>query len=559
MSAKRFVCVLVLIFVLSLLVGCAMNKAKGEFSQTTLYPTWTINPDVDQLVKMNKQFVDVELAVSLDGYSSADLEFLLVKQTLDDGARRGGLSKAETLARRLVMINYGRFNCLDKHRPFIGQTEKPLGGTFYPFDLTQQEFENWVKAHPDTKEAFEDPYTVIRRSAGKLVAVPYAEFYHDDLAEAAGYLIAAAKVADSPSLADFLVARAEAFRSNNYRPSDERWVQIEGSKFEVVIGPYETYGDRLLGYKAAFEAYIAMKDPVLSADLSHVRGYLDEMERKIPLDDQYRGYKRAGDSPIFVVDVFCNTGDGRCGVQASAFNLPNDEYVRKTAGTKNVMLRNVQRAKFRLFYGPIAKVVLVDSQQALVTWGAYFWHNILHELAHGMGPGIIKAAGVETTVSKTLKDTYLPLEELKADALGFYFAAGYLVDVGFFQPNMLDETAVQSLAGFFRSVRFGADEAHGVNNLMLYNYLRAAGVYEYDSQTQRYNVNISKFLPTVTALAHEVLTIEAIGDYAAAKAFMARYGKMPPEAKTVLVKLNDIPVDICPLYPSADALMLKHP
>ncbi|MFZ2978888.1 MAG: peptidase, partial [Candidatus Magasanikiibacteriota bacterium] len=378
---------------------------------------------------------------------------------------------------------------------------------------------------------------------------------------ASGYLISASLVADSPSMADFMSAQAKAFLTNDYHPSDEAWVKVKDSKFEVVIAPYETYEDRLFGYKACFEAYVTVTDPKLSADLDKVKAYLDDMEKKIPLDDQYRGYQRASDSPIFAVDLVYSAGEGRRGVQSSAFNLPNDEDVREHTGTKKVMLRNVQEKKFNLSLVPISKVVLVSEQQPMVTWGAYFWHNLLHELAHGMGPGKIqvcttyndlngKTACENTTVSKALKDTFGPLEELKADALGFW-EVGYLVDVGFFSPNLLDETAISSLAGFFRAVRFGADEAHGVNNLMYYNFFKEFGLYSYDPTTKEFTVDTAKFLEAANALSHEILTIEAVGNYEAAQAFMAKYGKMPPEAKDVLAKLGDIPVDLHPLYTSA--------
>jgi len=594
--------------VLFMVFGCNKEQAEATTTKTVNGETvvakpaistleksgYFINPDVDQLLKMNQQFRDVELAVPLDGFSESDLRFLrnmikaadvvdhifwkqvseegqYIMQELVDDVTNGELTEAKALVRRLVEINYGHFDRLDSHKPFIGRNEKPLGATFYPANIVKQEFEEWIVAHPKDKESFESPYTIIRSSGG-LLDVPYSKYYRDDLAMAIRYLLSATKDTDSPSMSDFLIKRADAFKSNDYRPSDEAWVKVEGSKFEVVIGPYETYEDRLMGYKAAFEAFITVIDQPLSAELGQVRQYLADMEKQIPLDDQYRGYQRASGSPVLVVNVLYSTGDGRKGVQASAFNLPNDEYVRKNVGTKNVLIRNVQQAKFGLSLEPISKVVLVAEQQPLCTWNSYFWHNLLHELSHGIGPGIIKvpytpSSGddplaatrnlpmVETTVGKALKETYGPMEELKADALGFWMV-DYLIKVGLFQPSMSCETAVMSLAGFFRAVRFGADEAHGVNNLMYYNYLKAAGVYAYDPATVRFTVNFDNHLfhAAVTALAREVLTIEATGNYEAAKQFMAKYGKMPPEAHDVLANLGDIPVDIHPIYSTAEKL-----
>ena len=388
---KRFEWFLALM-VLFMVLGCNKEQAEPTTAATAEQKAYkepiselnklgyTIELNHVQLHEMNQQFRDVELAVPLDGFSESDMGFLRnmikaadvidnifwkqvseeghsIMRALDDSVTRGDYSNGEALARRLVAIHYGRFDRLDSHKPFLGQVSKPLGATFYPGDMTKAVFENLLVSRQGEERAFlEDPYTVIRRfQDGNLVGIPYSEYYRNDLIEAAGYLMNASKDADSPSMKDFLLERAKAFLSNNYRPSDEAWVKVEGSKFEVVIGPYETYEDRLMGYRAAFEAFITVVDPELSAELGKVRQYLEDMEKQIPLDDQYRGYQRASGSPVLVVNVLYSTGDGRKGVQASAFNLPNDEYVRKNVGTKNVLIRNVQQAKFRLSLEPISK------------------------------------------------------------------------------------------------------------------------------------------------------------------------------------------------------------
>lgn len=574
-----------LLLMVAVFLSTSCSKQGVELKPTMVEPAGVLNelghmvrPTLVQLERMNQQFRDMEFPVLLVGYTERDRNFLrhLIKaadvmdqlfwqqvssdgwkifQALNRGQRQGILSAEEKLVQRLMSVHYGRFDRLKEHQPFLGGDHKPLGASYYPEDFTKTAFEAWVKAHPDQKEQLENEYTVVRYQPGtsRLSTIPYAVQYRDGLKLAARYLNEAAKYADSSSMKAFLEARANAFLSNSYRFSDELWVKVEGSKFEVVIGPYEVYEDRLMNYKAAFQAFITVTDPLLTAKLGRVKGYLDDMEKQIPLGDQYRDYERAKGSPIFAVDLLYSAGDTRAGVQTMAFNLPNDEYVREKVGSKKVLLRNIIEAKFRLLLKPISQVVLVERQQALVSRDSFFWHILLHELSHGMGPGIITVGGKTTTVSKALKNLYAPLEELKAEAMGFWMV-DYLVRAGFFPPSMLKETAVASLAGFFRSVRFGAEQAHGASNLMYFNYFKQAGVYQCDSATQKCVVDVDKFLPAVIALTGEVLTIEAKGDYQAAADFKARYGKMPAEAKEMIARLGHIPVDIRPLYVTAELL-----
>lgn len=543
--------------------------------------------DAEQLARMNRQFVDVEFKVPLDGYDEDDLGFL--RSMIQAGSEMNllfwqqssseswflrsdfetkqrsveGLTDYESQLYRLLMINYGRYDSVGGNVAFLGldpSEKKWLGANFYPADLTKEQFEGWVKAHPEDKEAFESPYTVIgvRHPNWLLQVIPYSERYQVGLESAAKSLRKAAAVfADSPSMASFLNQRADAFLTNDYKPSDEAWVKVEGSKFEVVIGPYEVYEDELMGYKAAFETYIGVVDPKLSASLEGVKAFLPGMEEALPLDKKYKGYERAKGSPISVVDLLYSSGDARKGVQAIAFNLPNDEDVREKVGSKKVLLRNVMQAKFNKGMLPISGVVLAEEQQPAVTWDAFFWHTLLHEILHGMGPGKINMAGGETTVSKELKELYSTIEECKADALG-YWAVAYLVGKGFLPDDHLETMAMTSLPTLFRSVRFGLEEAHGGANMVIYNFLAERGVYTYDAGTGRFMVHLVLFIPAITELASQLLLIEATGDYAAAKAFVGEYGQVTEEVRSTVARLSHLPVDFRPIYTTADELVKRQ-
>ena len=117
------------------------------------------------------------------------------------------------------------------------------------------------------------------------------------------------------------------------------------ARVEVTIGPYETYGDELLGQKASFEAFVTVSDPAESAKLEKYKKLLPLMEQNLPIPPAAHG-ERGKDSPIRVVDVVFTSGEARGSVQTLAFNLPNDEVVRKEKGAKKVLLRNLIVTKF---------------------------------------------------------------------------------------------------------------------------------------------------------------------------------------------------------------------
>lgn len=445
-------------------------------------------------------------------------------------------------------INFGPYDRLNHDEPFVNDVpEKPAGANFYPEDMTKDEFIGWIRKHPADKAAFESNFTVIERKGDRLVAVPYSEAYRDLLVPAAKHLKNAAKYTDNPSLKKYLVSRADAFLSNDYYQSDVDWVKLNDHAIEVVIGPYEVYEDNLFGYKAAFEAFITRVDPRESKRLAKVVEYLDDLERHLPIADKYKGIGRSLKSPIVVAQEIYTAGDTKAGVQTLAFNLPNDEKVRREEGSKKVLLKNVQEAKFKKILVPIAKKVLNPSDAKNVDFEAFFAHTLLHEVSHGIGPGEITKGGRKTTVNRELKDLYSLIEEAKADTLGVYNNL-YLIDKGLYPKGFEKGLWPTYLAGIFRSVRFGINEAHGGGNAIQFNYLLENGAIEYDGSTGLYSINASKIAPAIKNLAEELLMIEAKGDYKGAKKFVARYRKMPESMKMSLARLDVVPVDIKPVY-----------
>ncbi|MDQ5844544.1 MAG: hypothetical protein M3539_04540, partial [Acidobacteriota bacterium] len=388
-----------------------------------------------------------------------------------------------------------------------------------------------------------------RDAAGKLMTVPYSQAYSEFLVPAAKLLREAASLTTNRTLKDFLLKRADAFASDDYYSSDVAWMDLD-SPIEVTIGPYETYEDRLFSYKAAFEAYVTLRDQAESDKLVKFGGYLQELENNLPMDARYRNPKLGAASPIRVVNEVFSSGEGNSGVQTAAFNLPNDERVVKEKGSKRVMLKNVQQAKFQKTLVPISRVVLAPSELSHLSFESFFTHILTHELMHGLGPHNITVNGQATTVRQQLKELSSSLEEAKADITGLW-ALQYLIDKGVVDKRMERSLYTTYLASAFRSVRFGINEAHGKGMALQFNYLTDEGGIKIDERNGTFSIDHAKIKDAVGKLSREILTIQAEGSYDKAKALLEKYAVMRPAMKNAMDRLGNVPVDIEPIFPLA--------
>lgn len=467
------------------------------------------------------------------------------------GIREKLAGSDEPLARKALQyfaVNFGPWDRLDE-TPFVGEQPRPDGAGFYPPDLTRAGFDQWLEEHPEDEEAFKGLFTVIRRRGDGLEAVPYSREYGQWLEPAANLLREAAQLTENASLRSFLEKRADSFLSDDYYDSDMAWMDLD-SVIEVTIGPYETYEDRLFGYKAAFESFVTVQDPNASGRLAGYKNELPGMERNLPIPDEHKNLNRGTESPIRVVDVVYTAGDTRAAVQTVAYNLPNDERVREAKGSKKVLLRNVMDAKLEAILKPIAERVIAPGQRPNVTAEAFFNEVLFHELSHGLGPGKIVKDGKETEARLELKDLYSALEEAKADVMGAYNIL-YLIDKGQFPESMRRDLYVTLLAGMFRGVRFGIEEAHGKGVALQYNYLKEKGAILHDPESGFFSVDFDKMGPALREIVHDLCMLQALGDYEGAKKMLDDYVKIPGEWREGLDRLTGIPVDIRPIYPAA--------
>ncbi len=538
-------------FLATILFSCGGNKKQNEGQsmiekKARQFARTEIKYDDSRLSERQKLVIEklyraakIIDDIFLDQVYSKNRE---IKKTLENAQ-----TDKDQWTRYYFNIMFGPFDRLDHNKPFYGTEPKPLGANFYPEDMTKEEFESWIKAHPEDEEAFRSEFTVIRRRGDALVAIPYSEYYKKELSQAAAYLKEAADYADNPSLKNYLITRAEAFLSNDYFESDMAWMDLKDHDIEVVIGPYEVYEDELFNYKASFECFLTLRDPEESEKLALFGSYLNDMEKGLPIPDQYKNFERGSESPIVVTNEIFSAGDTKAGVQTLAFNLPNDERVREAKGSKKVMLKNMHEAKFNKLLKPIAEIILDPEQLPLVTFDGFFNHTLMHEMSHGLGPGIITVKGRKTEVRRELKETYSKIEECKADVLGMYNNL-FMIKKGVYPESFANEMWVTFLAGTFRSVRFGINEAHGAGNAVIYNYLLEKGAYEYDESAEKVKVNFDKIYPAVKELANKLLVIQAKGDYDGAKQLLADYAVESPSMAALRSKLTGLPVDIRPVF-----------
>ncbi len=451
-------------------------------------------------------------------------------------------------------LNKSPWSALDDHAAFLpGVPPKKLpGANFYPADMTKQEFETWVKTlGKEEKQRAEGFFSVIRRQNAKLTAVPYSKEYEVDLQRLAKLLHEAAGLTGNASLKRFLNARADAFLSNDYYASDVAWMDLD-APLDITIGPYETYNDEIFGYKASYEAYVNLRDDKESDKLKFFSGHMQEIEDNLPIDAKYRNPKIGALSPISVVNQIIATGDGAHGVRTAAYNLPNDERVTAEKGSKRVMLKNVQEAKFETTLIPISKRILPASAQGDLNFDSFFTHILAHEMTHGIGPHQIQVGGRATTPRQELKELYSAIEEAKADVTGL-FMLQYMFDKKLL-PASENKLYISFLASSFRTLRFGLNEAHGKGMALQFNYLLDKGGFV-AGHDGTFHVDFTKIKGAVRDLVHDLLIIEATGNYSGAKKMLTGLGKLRPEVQAAIGKLKDIPVDIDPVNVTADKIV----
>jgi hypothetical protein len=538
-----------------------------------------------ELNAMANRFAPVELRAGTDALSKGDraaigklIEAAKIVDTLQLRQRWAGnealwaalqkdnspLGKAR---QHYFWLNKGPWSIIDGNASFMPPEyagvkipeRKPDGANFYPAGATKEALEAWMNGlSAKDKEAAQWFFTVVRTGPdGKFRTVPYSEEYKTELTQLAKLLRDAAASTDNASLKKFLLLRADAFLSNDYLASDFAWMDLD-SPVDITIGPYETYNDELFGYKAAFEAYVNVRDPKETQKLNFFGKHMQELEDNLPVDKQYRNPKVGAMAPMVVVNQVYGAGDGNMGVQTAAYNLPNDERIIRERGSKRVMLKNIQEAKFESTLKPITKLVLRPQDQKDLDFDSFFTHILAHEITHGLGPHHTKQGGKDSTPRQDLKEAYSTIEEAKADVTGLW-ALSYMMDKGQLKDTLGQGQQAERklyntfLASCFRTLHFGLTDSHARGMAIQVNYLLDKGAFVSHGDGT-FSVDFKKIKQGVMDLDREFLTIEALGDYARAQALMAKYVVIRPDVQKALDKMKAVPNDIRPAFVTAKAL-----
>ncbi|HET9480799.1 MAG TPA: Zn-dependent hydrolase [Candidatus Polarisedimenticolia bacterium] len=542
----------ILAVALLLAAGCGGGEPPGE--------TGTAAPPeagVSRIDAKPDKYARVDLSSDLSGLSGSEKTMIPMlmeaAREMDElfwlqayGDREPLLASiADPDVRHFVEINYGPWDRLENDAPFVpGVGARPAGAAFYPLDMTREEFDTACAESPERAAALRGLYTMVRRdAAGRLEAVPYSRAFAEPLQRAASLLRDAATLADDPGLKRYLQLRAEALVTDDYRASDMAWLEMKDNTIDIVIGPIETYEDKLLGAKAAFEAYVLVKDRDWSRRLARYAELLPELQRTLPVPEEYRRETPGTDSDLNAYDVVFYAGDCNAGSKTIAINLPNDEQVQLARGTRRLQLKNAMRAKFDAIMTPIAQRLIASDQRDSVTFDAFFNNVMFHEVAHGLGvKNTIAGAG---TVREALAEQFSGLEEAKADVLGLHMI-GRLAQMGEMQEAGMTGNYVTFLAGILRSVRFGASSAHGRANAAQFNHLQDAGAFARDEATGTWRVDPGRMKTAIDELAGLILRLQGDGDRSAVAAFMEEKGRIGPRLRQDLDGLAEagIPVDV---------------
>lgn len=498
-----------------------------------IYAEFTLTADLSGLTDGQREMIKLLID------ASQIMDDLFWRQAYGDDYETWLESIADAETRRFAELNYGPWDRLDDNKPFMeGVGAKPPGANFYPADMSKEEFET---AYLPGKNGL---YSLIRRNQdGSLKLIPYHVAYADELKAAADLLRAAAKLAESTDFANYLKLRAAALISDEYRISDMYWMDVRDNQIDIVIGPIETYEDALFGYRAGYESYVLIKDLEWSDRLSRFAEFLPALQEGLPVPDEYKWESPGTDSDLNAYDVVYYAGDSNAASKTIAINLPNDEVVQLSRGTRRLQLKNAMQAKFDRILEPIADMLIDESQRDYITFDAFFANTMFHEIAHGLG--IKNTIDGRGTVREMLLDMSSSIEEGKADILGLYMItelhkAGELGDVD------LRDYYVTFMTSVFRSIRFGASSAHGKANMVRFNFFMDSDAFVRDVETGRYHVDFERMETAMADLSRLLLTLQGDGDYDGAVELAESRGIIEPQLQIDLDRLTEasIPVDI---------------
>ena len=568
MDLRRIVSLIVIVAAVALFPMLVNLNATGGGSSTSLAAPLGVAPDLDARLAKFKLF---EMPLNRAGLSERELKLV---EKLVDAANRieqiywrqsdpEGLALYQKLLAsdnpldqkvlRFLKLNGSRYDLVDELHPFVGTQAAPPGRALYPPGLTQAEVEKYIAAHPGEQSAVYNEQSVLMQNGEKLEAIPYHVKFAEFLQPAAQSLRDAADLSDDVAFAKFLRMRADALLSDDYYPSDIAWLELNNPRFDLILAPYESYMDKLLGVRTSYGGAVLIRNDEESQKLAVFQKYVPDLQESLPLASADLPSKRGHVTPMEVMDAPFRTGDLLHGYQAVADNLPNDPRVHEAKGSKKIFFKNFMDARVNVVILPIARRLLNEDQVPRATGDGYLASTLAHEISHELGPNYARTRNGKREIREAIGGDYASLEEAKADVVGMV-CLKWLADHGAITKAQLEEDYISYVAGNFRTIRFGVAEPHGRGEMMEFNYLLERGAVTRDAASGRYTVVLEKMPAALAALAKELLEQEATGDRARTLAWFAKYAVLPDHLKRAFDGLSDIPVDIQPQYSFAEAI-----
>jgi hypothetical protein len=551
-----------LLLVCLIVAGPAKSQPKKSADPAPRSVQVQVVPDLQQRVA---KFRQVEMPFGFEGLSAREKDMVLKLveacrylediywRQVDPGALslynslEGSNNPQDVTLRRFLWINGSRFDLLNGDKPFVAGLEPSPWGGFYPQGITRDEIEAYVKVHPEKRAEIYSSTTIVRRKGTDLEGIPYHISFREFLEPAAQALRDAADLSSDEAFAKFLRLRADALVTDKYFESDVAWLELKRPKVDIIFAPYETYNDDLLGVKATYGGSVMIREEAESRRMETFQKYVADIQDALPIPERDRPSKRGLETPMEVVDVPFRTADLGHGYQAVADNLPNDPHVHELKGSKKMFFKNFMDARVNYVILPLAKYMMPAEQVDYVSGDGYLLSTILHEICHGLGPAFAhNSSGDKIDIRQAIGPSYGGLEEAKADVVGM-FALKWLVDHGVLPKKKLREYYASYLAGNFRTLRFGAAEAHGQAEMMEFNYYVEHGAVR-RLPSGKYEVDYEKMPVQIEALAKELLLMEASGDRARVEAWFKKYDVISPDLRESLARADSIPVDIDPTF-----------
>ncbi len=527
---KKFIIVFLL---LSFLYYSCRNRSASEAHIVGDYVKIPLKADLSRLTEKQKHLI--ELLIRITDYIDSIYFYenfgnpYPVLDTITD-----------SLKRELFLINFGPWNMITMQAFIKGFGKKPLGGNFYPYDITMQEF---LKSADADKSSH---YTFIRRdSSNNLYSIPYHVMLKKYTDTICSLLIEASKYTENERFREYLNQIAIDLKADNYYKSDSLWVLIRNNLIDFVVGPLYIATDKLMDLKADHIAMVLIKDTIWTQKVQKYNVWLKYLQKALPVPPEYKEEKPGDASSITVYDAIAMGGSAKVSGTLMSIVLPSlDQRVSLNVGMKNIQFKNVIEYKSKYIVKPLAKEILPKENLQYITSNAFFVNTIMWEIGNSLGlKNTINGKG---TVREALKETATIIEYVKNNLMSLYLV-NRLAQVDEIQ-NDLKENYYTFVVDLIRALRFGKLNNYSKANLITLNYFFKTKAIKI-GWDNKIRIQIDKFKTITDSLIRKIIVMQGNGDYKQAKSFIKQYNYIPPELYNLLQKVNSkhIPVDIYPV------------